>query len=174
MADKTVTIKDASDKELDEVLVRLGKERQAQMLVSDLIRNSTPKQVDVYGNTDYASTPKVSTEVPIDSLYHYGKMGMKWGVRKAKRNTPKGSPDHERARKLNAKGAKHLSNTELKELTNRMQLEKQYSSLNPSKMKKGMKIVAGVAAAGTTVSTLYGLSKSPLAKDVAKALAKKG
>ncbi len=174
MADKTVTIKDATDKELDEVLVRLSKERQAQSLISDLIRNSTPKQVDMYGNTDYSS-PKVSTEMPISELYHYGVLGMKWGKRRSRSSSStKGSPDHERARQLNAKGATHLSNSELKELTQRMQLESQYRNLNPSKVKKGMKIVAGVAAAGTTVSTLYGLSKSPLAKDVAKALAKKG
>lgn len=173
MADKTVTIKDATDKELDEVLVRLSKERQAQSLISDLIRNSTPKQVDMYGNTDYSS-PKVSTEMPISELYHYGVPGMKWGVRKAKRTVPKGSPDHERARKLNAKGAKHLSNAELKELTQRMQLESQYRNLNPSKVKKGMKVVKSVAAAGTTVASLYALSKSPLAKDAAKVLAKKG
>lgn len=188
MADKTVTIKDASDKELDEVLVRLRKEREAQMLVGDLIRNSKPREVDIYGNTDY-SPPKVSTEMPIEELYHYGVLGMKWGVRRNRRNVKKaqakaskkagktkaqkGSEDFEKAKALNAKGAKHLSNAELKELTTRMQLESQYKNLNPSKVKKGMKIVAGVATAGTTVSTLYGLSKSPLAKDVAKALSKK-
>ena len=240
MADKTVTIKDATDKELDEVLVRLSKERQAQSLISDLIRNSTPKQVDMYGNTDYSS-PKVSTEMPISELYHYGVPGMKWGVRRkrsaknyirenarasydsirhpiisskelgkqqranprtmlyrttadnaalnkavaarvqakksskaAKTESKKGSEDHEKAKELKLKGAKNLSNAELKELTQRMQLESQYRNLNPSKVKKGMKVVKGVAAAGTTVASLYALSKSPLAKDVAKVLAKKG
>jgi hypothetical protein len=91
----------------------------------------------------------------------------------AKAAKKKGSEDHEKARELKAKGSKNLSNAELKELTKRMQLESQYSNLSPSKVKKGMKIVSGVAAAGTTVTTIYALSKSPLAKDIAKVIAKK-
>lgn len=173
MVDKTVTIKDATDKELDEVLVRLSKERQAQSLISDLIRNSTPKQVDMYGNTDYSS-PKVSTEMPISELYHYGVPGMKWGKRRSRSSSStKGSEDHEKAKELKLKGTKNLSNAELKTLNQRMQLESQYKNLDPSKVKKGMKIVSGVAVAGTTVTTIYGFSKSPLAKDIAKVIASK-
>lgn len=94
MADKTKSIKETTDKELDAIILRLRKENEALNLVADLKRKSTPR--DPLGN-DYISydRPEVSTEAPIESLYHddeevnnilahYGILGMKWGVRKSR------------------------------------------------------------------------------------------
>lgn len=72
------------------------------------------------------------------------------------------------------RGAKNLSTKELKDLTTRLQLEQQYKNLNPSDVKKGMNIVKGITAAGTTVASLYALSKTPLAQDIMKAMKKAG
>jgi len=64
-------------------------------------------------------------------LVHYGKKGMRWGNRKGTSQ-----------RTYNTK---HLSNTELKAVINRMQLEQQYSSLNKQGRSGSKKFAAGVA-----------------------------
>ena len=184
--DKTVTIKAATDAQLESLLARLRKEVEAQRIISELIRNSTPEKVDMYGNKDY-TYPTVSTEAPIESMYHIGIPGMKWGVRKRRGSStpgriPKGSGgkidktflgvsrEHIRARELNAKGKRHLSNAELKELTTRMDLEAKYNKLNPSKLKKGMAIATAVLAVGTTAKTAYDLAKSPMGQEIKQIL----
>lgn len=83
-----------------------------------------------------------------------------------------GSDDYENAKTLKTKGTKNLSTNELRELTQRMQLEKQYSDLSPSSYSKGMKFANNVLKTGTTIASIYALSKSPLAQDVKKALFK--
>jgi hypothetical protein len=118
-------------------------------------------------------------------IAHSGVLGMKWGVHRTKSKSvstttpnPKSTTkqkeppaeDYIQSRKLKSKGVKNLSNKELKDLTNRLQLEKQYKDLNPSDYKKGMNIVKGITAAGTTVASLYALSKTPMAQDLIKAV----
>lgn len=63
-------------------------------------------------------------------LQHYGKKGMRWGSRKAS-----GQRTYD---------TKKLSNTELKAVINRMQLEQQYKNLNVSGQSKKKKFATDV------------------------------
>jgi len=111
---------------------------------------------------------------------HYGILGMHWGVRrsggakstgkKSARGKSEGSEDYKNSKALQKKGSKNLSTKELKDLTQRLQLEQQYKTLNKSKTDKGLDYVKKATAAGTTVAALYGLSKTPLGQDVTKAI----
>lgn len=161
-SDKTVSIKGATDKELDELILRLRKENEALYLVQDIKRKSEPR--DPFQPYD---TPTVSAEKPVESLYHFGVVGMKWGRRRAR--TP-GSEDHESSRVLKNKGVKNLSTKELKELTQRLQLEKQYKDLSPNDFKRGMNIVKEITAVGTTIAAAYALTKTPLGQELIKAV----
>lgn len=75
-------------------------------------------------------------------LMHFGIPGMRWGVRR-KRNT---SADNDSARSIQKKHISEMSNDELKKLTTRLQLERQYKDLNPSTIAAGRKLVANITA----------------------------
>lgn len=172
MADKSKTIKDATDKELDELITRLRKESELQSLIAEIKRKSGS------GYVPYDHAQEISTEKPVESLYHYGVLGMHWGRRKGSNNAKQrslsrkpGSEDYELSRELKKKGSKNLSNKELKDLTQRLQLEKQLKDLNPKKYQKGLTIVKNITSAGTTIASLYALSKTPLAQDIKAAIA---
>lgn len=101
-------------------------------------------------------------------LKHHGIKGQKWGIRRFRNKdgslTPLGrkrysqddwSDDAKQASELRKKSVSQMSNAELRKMNERTRLENEYSNLNPSKVKKGMKFVAGAAVATTTVLTLY-------------------
>jgi len=116
-------------------------------------------------------------EVNPNTLQHYGILGMKWGVRRERgpdgrvgTKKSQGSGDYQKSRAQLRRGSKNLSTAELKSLTNRLQLERQYSDLNPSDYKRGMDVVKTITAAGSTAASFYALSKTPLGQDVIKAI----
>lgn len=93
-------------------------------------------------------------------LYHWGIKGMKWGVRrfqkkdgsltpagkKRRKDTSNWSEDAKEAARIKKKSVNEMSNAELQKLNNRQNLERQYSQLNPSAVKRGIAAIAATAA----------------------------
>lgn len=97
------------------------------------------------------------------TLQHYGVLGMKWGVRRGKgvassnTHSKKGGSDnpHEDYKKAHdSKSAKSMSDKELRERLNRLQMEQQYSKLKSSDVNRGKQYLDKIVKAGTTVATV--------------------
>lgn len=173
VTNKDVSIKGATDQELDALLLRLRKESEAQNLVADLKRKSTPG-VGPYGDSLVSySAPNVSTEEPVSNLYHHGILGMHWGVRRQQPSSGSGGGSHTPAKKvkvptstdhnnkvaLKGKKISEMTNAELRSFNERLQLERQYKDLTSGDMSKGAKVAK-------TILTEVG-------KELAKAVIKK-
>lgn len=100
-----------------------------------------------------------------NSLRHFGVKGMKWGVR---RSDVPASEDHTQTKavlsKAKAGGTKALSNNELQTAIARLNLEQQFSRLNPSTLKKGQQIVTEILGLGNTVNTAVNFSNTLVKK----------
>jgi len=135
MADKSVTIKGATDRQLDELIIRLRKENELQTLIQELRRKSA-KRNPVTGyieDQEYIDTG-VSTEEPIENLYHddivgrtlahYGILGMKWGVRRFQNPdgtlTPEGKRRYGRGFNRDIESLKPYAKTGLKTKSGKM------------------------------------------------------
>ena len=96
-----------------------------------------------------------------NELYHYGVLGMKWGVRRDRsrsggsRRKRSMSDDAREASMIKKKKVSQMSNSELKKLNERSRLEQEYSRLNPSAVRKGWKFVAGAAGIMGTTLAVY-------------------
>ena len=103
-----------------------------------------------------------------ETLAHFGIKGMKWGTRRSQAQLHSPSEDHVNARAASAKaksgGTKALSNKELQDLVTRMNLEKQFSTVNPTKMKKASKFLKAFFATGRTVNEAVAFANSPAGK----------
>jgi hypothetical protein len=83
-------------------------------------------------------------------IEHHGIKGMKWGVRRSKAQIERapGSEDHNRKVEIQTKaktqGRHTLSNREIQDVINRMNLEQQYARMNASRAQKGAKFVSNM------------------------------
>lgn len=97
-----------------------------------------------------------------NELIHYGILGMKWGVRrteaqlarargkKSKSSSEDVSEDYKKAH--SSKSVKSMSDAELRTRLNRLQMEQQYSKLNPDKVSRGKGVANKILKAGTTIA----------------------
>ena len=96
-----------------------------------------------------------------NELYHYGVLGMKWGVRRDRsrssgsRRKRSMSDDAREASAIKKKKVSQMSNAELKKLNERSRLEQEYSRLNPGAVRKGWKFVAGATGIMGTTLAVY-------------------
>lgn len=82
-----------------------------------------------------------------DVLSHYGKKGMKWGVRKA-------SSSGSNKRTTFSKAPSKLSDVELGKRIKRMETEKKYNQLNRKDISDGKKLVTDIlSSTGRRVAT---------------------
>lgn len=107
-----------------------------------------------------------------NELYHYGILGMKWGVRRfqnkdgsltsrgksRKKSKESDIPAHEDYSKAhNKKSVKSMSDAELRARLNRLQMEKNYQTLmGDENVGKGKKIANGLLKAATTTAAVSG------------------
>lgn len=127
---------------------------------------------------DAMAYDSVAMSDEVDSFFaHYGIKGMKWGVRRSRaelarsRGSSKGeelSDDAKAARaaqeKARTSGTGALSNKEMQTLVNRLNLEQQYSRLNPSAVSRGKETSKKVITTVGTVNSVIALANSPAGK----------
>ena len=103
----------------------------------------------------------------VDEIFHIGVKGMKWGVRRSREERERArSADANTLRDVKSKAKKtkiaSLSNQELQAAITRMNLEKQYVSLNQSSYSKGKKFMKELIGIGKTANEINSFANSPV------------
>lgn len=105
-------------------------------------------------------------------LAHFGIPGMKWGQRrfqnedgtyteegKRRRRLQIRSDDYNRTKKLRNRNPKNLSDKELKEVTNRLNLENNYKNATRNGQNRAERILIGVGTAAATALATKAVNK---------------
>ena len=122
-----------------------------------------------------------------NELYHFGIKGMRWGVRRyqnpdgsltnaGKKRLKKGHASNEEndssnkssTKSSSTKTVEDMSDDELRQAINRLQLEQQYKNLSPKNVSKGKKFV------DTVKNDVLKPAAIDIGKQVAKSLMTKG
>lgn len=95
-----------------------------------------------------------------NELYHYGVLGMRWGVRRSPdqlaRARHRKDEIHDDYKKAHSKKSiKAMSNDELRSRNNRLNMEKQYKDLS-KKTSIGKKMVKAYVAGAATIAGVVG------------------
>lgn len=120
-------------------------------------------------------------------LEHFGIKGMKWGVRRtpeqlarARGKTTTSTKEERHAKLLKTTKAStlykyrsELSNKEMQERINRINMERQLKELSRKEKINGNEIISAALKYGKTASEFYNLYNSPMGKAVKSALNKK-
>ncbi len=112
----------------------------------------------------------------MSDLYHYGILGMKWGVRRtpgqlghrqtlheeAKNRIVRssGSRNSETLRKARGEDISKLSNQQLRDYNDRLNLEQNFARLTEGKVKQGKDWIAKTIISGIIVGTVAQVTKS--------------
>lgn len=114
-------------------------------------------------------------------LEHYGIPGMRWGKRTSRPSSSKASkktadegpddPDYVATRHTLSKPIRKVSNQELINLNQRLNLEQNYSKIKAQNTPSAKvdKHVKGVIAVAGTIGALYGISQSKWAQSAVEA-----
>jgi hypothetical protein len=109
-----------------------------------------------------------------EEIWHHGIKGMHWGERrtpeqlghapkggKKSESKPKVEPHEDYKKAHDSKNVKAMSDAELRARLNRLNMEKQYSQMNSTRVQRGrqvlnttIKVAGTVAAASTTAITI--------------------
>ena len=98
-----------------------------------------------------------------NELYHYGVLGMKWGIRKdrrgsvgsSKKKTGEVEKYHEDYKRAHSKKrVSSMSDAELRSRLNRLQMEQQYRKLSSEKIGRGKSFMKKAVTAGATVASV--------------------
>lgn len=167
MANKSVTIKSATDKELDELIIRFRKESEVQSLIAEIKRKSGS------GYMPYDYGQEISTEKSVELLYHFGIPGMKWGRRTKKNSSGEKTKEQidrekrQREKILSSptklyKNRHKFSQEEIDAAMKKMKWERELRSLSKDELKRGEQYVNTFLDYAKTASRAYDLYKSPL------------
>lgn len=100
-------------------------------------------------------------------IEHHGTKGMRWGVRKPRRVEKKTHPQSSESKKvetLRERKPRQLTNKQLQTVNNRLNLEQNYSKLNPNAVKRGTVAAAAILGTLQVGVTAYNMATSPAGK----------
>lgn len=115
------------------------------------------------------SVPSFEEEFESYYLAHYGVKGMRWGRRKGTSSSSDSSVKTAKKVKPVTPDVKTMSDKELREKINRIQMEQQYAKLTGtkegrSKIETGKEVYKRTIAVVNTANQIYGAYNSPVGK----------